>query len=108
MSPAAVDRSCATHGRATCASDGERDRAHRDPRPARGIEPDEPPPTYRGVVLGRLPRLERAHTLADTERAHIIRRSSAAAWNHSRGPQETLGIDAHTSGPAHRSTVIDR
>ena len=72
------------------------------------IEPDDlPPHVTGGVVLGPAPRLERAHTLADTERAHIIQTLERCSWNHSRAA-ETLGIGRTTLWRKLKEYGIDR
>jgi DNA-binding NtrC family response regulator len=72
------------------------------------IEPDDlPPHVTGGVVLGPAPRLEREHTLADTERAHIIQTLERCSWNHSRAA-ETLGIGRTTLWRKLKEYGIDR
>ncbi len=60
------------------------------------IEPDDlPPHVSGGVLLGPAPGLAAAQTLADAERAHIMRTLEQCGWNHSR-TAETLGIGRTT------------
>jgi DNA-binding NtrC family response regulator len=72
------------------------------------IEPDDlPPQVTGGVVLGPAPGLEREHTLAETERAHIIQTLEHCGWNHSRAA-ETLGIGRTTLWRKLKEYGIDR
>jgi len=72
------------------------------------IEPDDlPPHVTGGVGLGPAPGLEREHTLAETERAHIIQTLERCGWNHSRAA-ETLGIGRTTLWRKLKEYGIDR
>jgi DNA-binding NtrC family response regulator len=72
------------------------------------IEADDLPPHVRGdIALGPAPSLEREQTLAQSERAHIIRTLERCGWNHSRAA-ETLGIGRTTLWRKLKEYRIDR
>ncbi len=68
---------------------------------------DLPPHVTGGVALGPAPSLEREHTLAEAERAHIIQTLERCSWNHSRAA-ETLGIGRTTLWRKLKEYGIDR
>jgi len=72
------------------------------------IEPDDlPPHVAGGVTLGPAPGLEREHTLAEAERAHIIQALERCGRNHSRAA-EILGIGRTTLWRKLKEYGIDR
>ena len=72
------------------------------------IEPDDlPPHVTGGVILGPAPGLEREHTLAEAERAHIIQTLERCGGNHSRAA-EMLGIGRTTLWRKLKEYGLDR
>ncbi|MGH7385529.1 MAG: sigma-54-dependent transcriptional regulator [Candidatus Rokuibacteriota bacterium] len=72
------------------------------------IEPDDLPPHVTGdVALGPAQSLDREHTLAEAERAHIIQTLERCGGNHSRAA-ETLGIGRTTLWRKLKEYGIDR